>query len=46
MFLLTAGLIVSVLLLFRRWKDLARYIKTELKTKDNDDEFDRDLENF
>jgi hypothetical protein len=46
MMLLTAGLMVSMILLFRHWKDWARYIKRELKSKDTDDEFDKDVENF
>jgi len=46
MFLLIAGLIISVVLLFTRWKELARYIKRELKTKNNDDEFDKEIEDL
>lgn len=45
MFLLTAGFLVSIALLFLRWKDIGRYIKQTLKSKDDDEEFDRDLEN-
>lgn len=46
MLILTSGLMTSLVLLFLKWKDWARYIKKELKSKDNDDEFDKDLENF
>jgi hypothetical protein len=46
MFLLIGGLIISVGLLFLRWKELARYIKKELKTKDKDDEFDKEIEDL
>ena len=47
MFLLVAGLVVSLLLLFTHWKEFARYIKREIKDKDynlKENEFDREFE--
>jgi len=44
MFLLMAGILASLALLFTRWKDLARYIKGELTKKKEDEEFDKDFE--
>ena len=47
MFLLVAGFVISLLLLFTHWKEYARYIKREIKDKDynlKEDEFDREFE--
>jgi len=47
MFLLVAGLVVSLLLLFTHWKEFAKYIKREIKDKDynlKNDEFDGEFE--
>jgi hypothetical protein len=44
MFLLIAGLLSSLALLFTRWKDAARYIKNELTKRKEDEEFDKDFE--
>ena len=37
MFILVAGFLSSLILVFLRWKELARYIKNELKREDNDE---------
>jgi hypothetical protein len=44
MTLLVVGFLSSLGLLFLRWKDLAKYIKNQLKKKKEDEEFDKDFE--
>lgn len=44
MFLLVAGFLSSLGMLFLRWKDLGRYIKQQIKNRKEDEEFDKDFE--
>lgn len=46
MFILVAGLLVSMALLFLKWKKIYRYVKRELKSKDEADEIDNEFERF